>query len=199
MTGPTVAYQGAHGAFGEEAVRRRWRDGEPRPMPTFERVVESVGAGVSDYGVLPVWNSVLGDIPWSRAVLADASAVRVAGEITVPIELCLIARHGVGPAAVRYVGSHPAALGQCRSFLAANPMMLPCPAWDTAGAVREVAEDGDESWYRKLPGAGPMSVAAIAGPGAAALHGLEVLARGIQDVADNVTRFAILERAGGAR
>jgi prephenate dehydratase len=199
MTGPTVAFQGAHGAFGESAVRRRWPDGEPRPIPTFEGVVASVAAGVSDYGVLPVWNSALGEIPFTREALRGAG-IRVTDEITVPIELCLLTRPGVTRETLCYVGSHPAALAQCRHYLVAHPTLIPCPVWDTAGAARELMEGpGVRAWFAGLPGATSGTVAAIAGAEAAACYGLAILARGIQDVADNVTRFAILARAGGER
>lgn len=196
---PTVAFQGTFGAFGEMAARARWADGEPRPMPTFERVVASVAAGISDFGVLPIWNSILGEIPFTRGVL-DGAKVTIVEEVTVRIELCLLARKGVPLETIAYVGSHPAALAQCRRWLAAHPALTSCPAWDTAGAARDLADLGAPyAWYERLPGAGPRTLAAIAGPEAAERYGLTILARGIQDVADNETRFAILVRAEAGR
>lgn len=196
---PTVAFQGAYGAFGEMAARSGWPDGEPRPMPTFERVVASVEAGISDFGLLPVWNSALGEIPFTKDALKGAR-VEITGEITVPIELCLLARPGVRLESLTYVGSHPAALAQCKRFLDARPALIPCPAWDTAGAARDLADfPAPYAWYDRLPGATRRTAAAIAGAEAAERYGLTILERGIQDVADNVTRFAILVRAGGGR
>lgn len=196
---PTVAFQGTFGAFGELAARTRFPDGEPRAMPTFERVVASVEAGISDFGVLPVWNSVLGEIPFTREVLL-AGLVEVVAEIAVPIDLCLLARRGVALETVAYVGSHPAALAQCRRYFAAHPRLTPCPAWDTAGAARDLADFGAPyAWYEQLPGAGPRTLAAIANAETAERYGLAVLARGLQDVADNVTRFAVLARRGERR
>jgi len=196
---PTVAFQGTFGAFGEMAALSRWPAGEPRPMPTFERVVASVAAGISDLGVLPIWNSVLGEIPFTRDVLRGAP-VEIVEEIAIPIELSLLARPKVALETIAYVGSHPAALAQCRRWLAERPTLTPCPAWDTAGAARDLA-DGNAaySWYERLPGAAPRTIAAIAGAAAAERYGLVVLARGIQDVAENVTRFAVLARKGGGR
>jgi len=196
---PTVAFQGTFGAFGEMAALLRWPAGEPRPMPTFERVVSSVAAGISDVGLLPVWNSVLGEIPFTRGVL-DAATVEVTGEVEVPVELALVARRGATLETIAYVGSHPAALAQCRRFFAAHPALTPCPAWDTAGAARDLADgNGAYAWYERLPGAAPRTTAAIASRAAAERYGLVVLAEGIQDVAKNVTRFAILTRKGGVR
>ena len=56
-------------------------------------------------------------------------------------------------------------------------------AGDTAGAASEVAA------------AGSRTRAALASTRAAELYGLEVLAADVQDSADNVTYFAVLERA----
>jgi len=195
---PTIAFQGTFGAFGEMAALARWPEGEPRPMPTFERVVASVAAGISDLGLIPVWNSILGEIPFTRNVLDDAQ-VEVTGEISVPIELCLLARPKVSLGSIAYVGSHPAALAQCRRFFTEHPELTPCPAWDTAGAARDLVEgNATYSWHERLPGAAPRTIAAIASAAAAERYGLVVLQRAIQDVAENVTRFAIVERTGGA-
>jgi prephenate dehydratase len=196
---PTVAFQGTFGAFGELAALARWPAGEPRPMPTFERVVASVEAGISDVGLLPTWNSVLGEIPFTRGVLEGAQ-VEVTGEVEVAVELALLARRGATLETIAYVGSHPAALAQCRRWLAAHPTLTPCPAWDTAGAARDLADgNGAYAWHERLPGAAPRTLGAIAGAAAAERYGLAVLARGIQDVAENVTRFAILTRKRGNR
>jgi prephenate dehydratase len=196
----TIAFQGTYGAFGEEAVRRGWRDGEARPMATFEDVVRSVDAGISDHGVLPVWNTVLGTIPFAQAALAEGTRIEVTGEIEVPIRLALLARRGSRLETIHYVGSHPAALGQCARFLAAHPALTPCPTWDTAGAAREIGDDpGPRPWFALLPGASPTTVGAIASEESAERYDLVVLRSAIQDVAENVTRFAILTRAGGVR
>ena len=54
--------------------------------------------------------------------------------------------------------------------------------FDTAGSARKVRESGDPA------------LAAIASEEAARLHGLEVMARGIQTQADNFTRFVEVAR-----
>jgi prephenate dehydratase len=196
---PTVAFQGTFGAFGEMAALSRWPAGEPRPMPTFERVVASVEAGISDLGLLPVWNSTLGEIPFTKGVLEGAK-VEITGEVAVSVELCLLARRGVALETVIYAGSHPAALAQCKGFFGAHPALMPCPAWDTAGAARDLADgNGAYAWYERLPSAGPRTIAAIAGAAAAERYGLAVLRRGIQDAVENITRFAIIARQGASR
>jgi prephenate dehydratase len=194
----TIAYQGAPGAFGEIAALTHLHTSDPRPMPTFEQVVESVARGISDFGVIPVWNSVVGEIPWSRAAATMEGVERVA-QIEIPIRLALLAAPGTSLSMVSYVGSHPAALAQCGRFLAAHPELVACPAWDTAGAARELGPEIGPKWYDRLPGATRKSVAAIAGPATANRYGLEVLVASVQDSVDAVTRFDLIAPRGGAR
>ena len=66
--------------------------------------------------------------------------------------------------------------------LRAHPGLAAEPWWDTAGAARDVARAGDPS------------VGALASRLAAERWGLAVLAEGIQDLADNWTRFVVATR-----
>jgi prephenate dehydratase len=72
------------------------------------------------------------------------------------------------------------ALAQCERLISAHPDWKRVPAEDTAGSVREVLERGD------------LSRAAIAGRRAAKHYGGVVLASGVQDNAENFTRFLLL-------
>src|SRR5690606_39947500 len=91
----------------------------------------------------------------------------------------LMAPSGTTLADVREVWSHPQALEQCARWIASHGW-TPVPLHDTAGSARRLAEG-------PRPG-----VAAIASEVAAARYGLTVLARDIQDVAANFTRFLLL-------
>jgi prephenate dehydratase len=98
----------------------------------------------------------------------------------------------VAPDEVRTVLSHPQATGQCARFLAEQlPAAAVLAAASTADAVRAVAADG------ALAGDPPH--AAIGTRHAAALYGATVLAEGIEDDADNATRFAWITRRGATK
>ena len=92
----------------------------------------------------------------------------------------LIGAPGVTFAAVRRVRSHPVALGQCAGFFAAHPGLEAVEDFDTAGAAARVVAEGrgDE--------------AALASEWAAAVYGGVILRAGVQDRADNATRFLSL-------
>jgi prephenate dehydratase len=77
--------------------------------------------------------------------------------------------------------SHPQALEQCERYLK-NHGWEAVPAYDTAGAARELAADPEPN------------TAVIASALAGQTYGLELLASGIEDSPDNTTRFFLLGR-----
>ena len=78
------------------------------------------------------------------------------------------------------------ALSQCRRFLAAHPEFEAAPFYDTAGSVKH------------LMTAGLRDVAGIAPGMAATEYGGEVLVAGIEDHAQNFTRFHLVVRGEAA-
>ena len=174
-----VAYQGEPGAFSETAARRLLGDIHGVPCRTFEMMFASIGDDAADCCVAPIENSLAGSIHRNYDLLLD-SALTIAGETNLRIVHNLIARPGVDADSIRRVYSHPVALAQCARFFAARPDVEPVPVHDTAGAVRLVMERGEEG------------EAAIASDRAAKIYGGIVIAAGIEDNAQNFTRFFLL-------
>jgi prephenate dehydratase len=172
-----VAYQGAPGAFSEDAALQLCgADTTLRPCRTLEDVFLALVRGEAAAAVIPVENSIAGDVPGCRALVARHH-LRTTKTLTLPIVHALVASSAMAVDDVREVHSHPMALAQCRRFLAAHPRMLSVPAFDTAGALAEL--------MRQPPG----TAAAIASRRAAVHLGGVVLQDGIQDRADNCTEF----------
>lgn len=180
MSGGRVAYQGAPGAFSEEAALRFAPGFDPAPCASFAEVFAAVGEGACARAVVPLRNSLAGEVP-EVAALLPPSGLRGLGEHDLPIRMHLLAAPGATLQSVRTAESHPMALKQCHRSLAALSI-APREAFDTAGAAREVALARDPTR------------AAVAGPRAAALYPLVVLAADIQDGAENHTRFVVLSR-----
>ena len=179
---PIVAYQGEPGAFSEEAIVELWgAAASPLACHTFAEVVRAVREGSARFGMLPVENSIAGPVRTSLAAIADSGLTAV-GATELRIRLCLLAHPGVGIDALRSVESHPVALEQCMVYLRAHPWLSVREAFDSAGAARAVAASGDRTR------------GAIASERAGELTGLATLASGIEDRADNVTRFTIVAR-----
>jgi prephenate dehydratase len=177
-----IAVLGPEGTYSEKAAQR-WLQaqksrGEERTelvyCSGFEEVLRSVEAGEVDEGVVPVENSLEGAITVVMDLLLKLD-VAVIGEVTVPIKHCLVGR---GEDEIRVVLSHPQALAQCRQFLKDH---YPNAEIRTTGSTSHAARLAQE-----FP-----EMAAIAEAGTAERYGLKILARGIQDVGDNVTRFIV--------
>jgi prephenate dehydratase len=100
-------------------------------------------------------------------------------EVILPVRHALLALPGATIADIKTVVSHPQALYQCEGWIGAHGWRSE-PGTDTAGSARRVAEGGDQSR------------AAIASRIAAERYGLDVLAKDIQDIAENYTRFVLL-------
>ena len=179
---PRVAFQGELGAFSELAIRQQWPNGAiPVPCVTFPDAIASVRNGEADYGVIPIENAIVGAVRVALDALEnDGIGVVQRSELRVPIHLCLLAPPGSSLAELRNVHSHAVALAQCRIFFARHGWLEPAPHNDTAGAARMVAELGDRS------------IGAVAGDMAAERYGLEIIARHIEDVPANWTRFVVI-------
>jgi prephenate dehydratase len=175
-----VAFQGEPGAFSEEAVQCVLDGADLHPCATFEDVFEAVEGGTVDRAVVPIENAVFGSVRVNYDHLRT-HAVTIIGELQLRIHHCLMAPEGTSIDDLKVVRSHQQALGQCREWLRAHvPQATPEATPDTAGAARAVADVGDPT------------MAAVASRRAAERYGLHVLADGLQDDAQNFTRFLVL-------
>lgn len=182
-----VAFQGEPGAFSEEAaVQLLGEEITTVPCSTFDSAFRAVSEGFADALLAPVENTLAGPVVRVYDLLLD-SALTVTAETILPIEHHLIGCPGATLGDLRSVASHPMALAQCEHFFAAHPELKRVPAEDTAGSVREAIANGDKS------------CAAIAGRRAAAHYGGGILMAGIQDNAENFTRFVLLHPAASAK
>ena len=179
---PRIAYQGERGAFSELAILRLCGESvHTVPCEQFGDVTHVVLAGVADFGLLPVHNSIAGVVQQSVEAIAEAGLhIVLASEM--PIRLCLLAVPGATLETLRSVESHPVALRQCARFLAEHSRLIARAVDDTAGAARLVSASGDATR------------AAVASSRASSVYGLQVLRAGIEDRADNVTRFVLVSR-----
>ena len=179
-----VAFLGPAGTFTEEAMRASAPAGvREQAHATVYETVMAVERGEADAGVVPIENSLEGSVTATLDTLAiEAPSLRIVAELVHPIRHCLIARPGVALGALRRVVSHPQALAQCESFLREQLHGVErASATSTAEAVRTVLATA-EPW------------AAIGSRLSADLYEGSLLAEGIEDRADNLTRFVWLAR-----
>lgn len=181
-----VAFQGARGAFSEEAAVRLLGKGiEVVPCATFEELYRALGEDRADLVLAPAENSLIGSIHRSQDLLLQ-SFLYIVGEVIHPVVHCLIACPGASLETIRRVQSHPAALAQCERFFAAYPHFQKVVAEDTAGSVEEIIALGDPTR------------AAIASRWAGEYYGGSVLLEHLEDHRENYTRFLLLGSEPGA-
>ena len=179
-----VVYAGEPGAFAEDAVLVAFGDVERRSVGSFRAVFEAVASGEAAAGVVPIENVIHGTVRENYDLLIEHE-VSIAGEVVVPVRLCLAALPGQRLEDIERVYSHIQALGQAEGFLRARPWQL-LSTYNTAGAGKAIVEAGERG------------AAAVLSPRAAALFGLEILAEDIGDLPDNRTRFLVLALPGAA-
>jgi prephenate dehydratase len=180
-----IAYQGEAGAYSEAAAMKFHADATPLPCPAFDDVFHAVEGGRADCGVLPIENSIGGTIHRNYDLLVQHE-LKIVGEVELPVIHCLAALPGTQMAGLTQIYSHPQALAQCDRFLRSLSGIEIVATYDTAGSAKLIRD-------RQLT-----TTAAIASERAAVIFELDVLQRGIQDYADNLTRFLIVTRPAGA-
>jgi prephenate dehydratase len=175
-----AAYQGAPGAYSEEAAHTLLGpDARLMPCATLDQAFDAVADGRASHAVVPVESAIAGTVPNVYELLLSHDLI-VAGETSINIDYVLVAPPGTERAAVRRVMSHPLALAQCADFFRLNRGLEPVSVFDTAGGVRLAMEAGDGQ------------TAAIASRRAAALYGAAIIGEHIQDHLQNWTRFLLV-------
>lgn len=175
-----VAFQGARGAFSEEAAVKLLGEGVILvPRPTFESLFTAINEKAADYIFAPIENSLAGFVHACFDQLLE-SKLHIAGEVIIPISHYLIGCPGATFETIAVVESHPVALDQCRRFLAAYPRIHRVAADDTAGSVAQIIAQRD------------VTRAAIAGRRAAEQYGGVILREHLEDSTENYTRFFLL-------
>jgi prephenate dehydratase len=182
-----AGYFGPEGTYTQEALLTDTVGVEldAVPLPTTYDTVMAVHDGLVDTALVPIENSLEGSVNATLDALAmETDDVMIVGEVVQPIRHCLIARTSLELTEIETVVSHPQANAQCARFIRTRlPAARVLAGASTADAVRLVA-DHDGPW------------AALGNRLAAERYGCQILLSGVEDVADNETRFVWLARAG---
>ncbi|KAI0115951.1 Prephenate dehydratase-domain-containing protein [Nemania sp. FL0031] len=221
---PVVCFLGPVSSYTHQATMQRFpsEQFDLMPVTTIKDIFDTTQSGAATYGVVPFENSTNGSVVFTLDHFADRANVykdlNVCQEIYLDVHHCLLGHiapsssspletttakkeesstgTGEGQRArplhpishVRRVYSHPQAFGQCTAFLG---------SWLRGIETVDVSSTSRAAELALADASGES--AAISSAAAAALLGLDVLARNIEDRADNTTRFFVLRRgvAGG--
>ena len=178
-----VAIQGYQGAFHHIASKHYFHNREVNVMPanTFADVVTLVEDGTVDAGLMAIENTLGGSLMMNFHLLNETD-LKICGEISLKIQLQLMALPGTKIEEITEVRSHHMAIRQCRAFFKKHPHIRLVEDVDTALSAKDIHTGQLKN------------VGAIASSLAAELYDLEVIAPSIQTNNENSTRFLVLKK-----
>jgi prephenate dehydratase len=178
----SVAYAGERGSFAELAAVEYFHGREKSvSVADFDAVFEAVSRGKTEWGIVPIENSLAGSIHQNYDSFLEHK-LYICGELNLRISHYLIANRGTQMRNVKQIYSHPQALAQCKQYLRAYRSIEQVPVSNTAVAVKKIKDER-------------MSDAAAIGSMQACIdYRMHILAKNIEDNELNMTRFIILAK-----
>jgi chorismate mutase / prephenate dehydratase len=176
-----VGYLGPEGTFSEQAVRKHFGHAAyGLPLGSIEEVFQEVVAGHADFGIVPVENSGQGMIQVTLDMFLTSEA-RICGEVELRVHQCLLSQRD-SLEGIKRVYGHAQSLQQCKTWLRVNLPDAESIAVHSNAEGARLARHTDDT-------------AAIAGETAGKIYGLNMVAKAIEDRADNTTRFLVIGRS----
>ena len=172
----TISFLGPEGTFSETALEGQFgKSVEKIPEETIRSVFKSVVNKTSDYGIVPIENSIEGSVNLTLDCLSEFD-LKICGEIEMEIHHNLLGHNMALPRDGFEIHAHEQTLGQCREWLESYcPGVQLVSVSSNAQAALDVTEDN--------------KIIAIAGELAAEKYGLDILSKNIEDYSNNTTRF----------
>ena len=175
-----LGFPGVKGAYSEEALLKFFgNDNEIISYKNFEDVFVALDNNEIEYGIVPIENSSTGAITDVYDYLRKYDFY-IVGEESIKVNQNLIGIKGTKLEDVKEVYSHPQGISQSSNYLKQFNDWKLIPFVNTATSAKLVKDLGDKSKV------------AIASARAADIYGLDVIEEGINNIADNSTRFVII-------
>ena len=177
---PKIAIQGIQGSNHHQvALEYFGNDVEWVECLSFDGLVDQLLDASADRGVMAIENSIAGSIIPNYALVYHKNLC-IIGEHYLNINHHLMVLTGQKTADIEEVRSHPMALLQCKEFFGDYPHIKMVEDVDTAETAKRIQKQQLKN------------IAAIAPEVAAHLYGLDIVAKRIQTIKNNATRFIIV-------
>ncbi len=172
-----VAYLGPPFSYTHiAAIDRFGESADLVPVNTIATVFEAVNRSHAEYGMVPIENSTDGRVADTLDMFTRLP-LRICGEVQLAVHHNLLGRSPRGE--ITEIYSKPQAFSQCRDWLAKNMPQARLIEVTSTSTAAQLARD--------KPGVG-----AVASQQAALQYDLDIIAEGIEDNRNNVTRFAVI-------
>ncbi|MGH8882350.1 MAG: prephenate dehydratase domain-containing protein, partial [Stackebrandtia sp.] len=181
---PRIAYFGPSGTFTEMALAEFENSGsfdgpvERIAAASQPAALDLVRSGAVAGAVVPIESSVEGSISTTLDSLAIGPRLQIIAETELEVTFTIVARPGTDIAEVRTLAAYPVALAQVRSWVADTWTGVAIHTSDSNAAAAEDVEAG-------------LADAAVSTALAGERLGLSVLASGVADYDQAVTRFVL--------
>jgi len=183
----SVSIQGVRGSFHHIVSQHYFGDNIlVSECLSFDSTVDELLNQKTDVAIMAIENSIAGSILPNYALI-DSHDLHIVGEHYLDIQHNLMVLPNQNIEAIKEVYSHPMALLQCKAFFKKYPHIKLIEDKDTAEVAQRISKN-------KLK-----HVGAIASSLAAELFELTILARSIQTIKTNETRFVIVKRSNSKR
>jgi chorismate mutase/prephenate dehydratase len=180
-----IAFLGPKGSYSHLAARqyaaRHFDQLIECGCQKFQDIFTQVETGQADYAILPIENTSSGSINEVYDLLQHTS-LSIVGELTNPINHCVLIAGDSDLSQIETVYSHPQPFQQCSQFLNRFPHWKIEYTESTAAAMEKVAKLNSPK------------VAALGSEAGGALYGLQVLEHNLANQQQNITRFIVLAR-----
>ncbi len=172
-----IAYLGPEATFTHlAAIKKFGSQVRYSSCNSITGVFREVEIGRSDYGVVPVENSIEGAVSHTLDMFIN-SDLKICSEVLLDISHNLIGRCSKN--AIKRVYSNPQVFGQCRIWLDSNLHNAELVEVSTTSRAAEIASK-------------EKNACAIASVLAAEKYKLRIFARDIEDSTSNITRFLVI-------
>ena len=173
-----VSYLGPEATFTHLAgVKYFGQSASYHAMESIADVFSEVEKGRTQYGIVPVENSIEGAV-FSTLDSFMKFRTKICGEIRMEISHNLVCQSG-DIADIQTVASHSQPLAQCREWLRKHiPSCPTLPVFSTGAAAQMAAKNPN--------------IGAIASSLAITTYDLQVVVKGIEDYRGNTTRFLVI-------
>ena len=182
-----IAFLGPRGSFAEAALRTLpvSETAELVAAASVQAALDAARDGSVDCALVPIENSVEGAVSVTLDELANGEPLVIIDEAVLAVSFSLVVRPGTSLADVTRIATHPHAAAQVRGWVEANlPDAVMLPALSTAAAAQGLLD----------PACG--YDAAVSQHIVTELYDVESIADGIEDTADAITRFVLVQRPG---
>lgn len=180
-----IAFLGPKGSYSHLAARqyaaRHFEQLIECGCQKFQDIFTQVETGQADYAVLPIENTSSGSINDVYDLLQHTS-LSIVGEITNPIDHCVLVATETDLSQIKTVYSHPQPFQQCSQFINRFPHWKIEYCESTAAAMEKVAQLNSPE------------AAALGSEAGGALYNLQVLEHNLANQQQNITRFIVLAR-----